>query len=138
MNSFKIASTVTIICIVIGSLAAYALVRIPFKLNRTIQLGILGTRMIPEVSLVMPLFIIAARLELINKPIVLIITYLSFALPYSIWMMAAYFQICPDRAGGSRPPGWLHPPGDHVPRGDAHLRPRPDLHGHVRLPAGLG
>ena len=94
-NSIKIASIVTVICIVMGSLAAYALVRIPFRLNRTLQLGILATRMIPEVSLILPLFIIASGLQLINKPIVLIITYLTFALPYAIWLMAAYFQTVP-------------------------------------------
>ena len=86
---------VTIICIVIGSLAAYALVRIPFRFGHTIQLGIIATRMIPEVSLILPLFIIASSLELINKPIVLIVTYMSFALPYAIWMMAAFFQSVP-------------------------------------------
>jgi multiple sugar transport system permease protein len=95
LNSIKIASTVTFICIVLGSLAAYALVRIPFKFNLPIQMGILGTRMIPEISLVIPLFILASRLNLINKPIVLIITYMSFALPYAIWMMAAFFQTVP-------------------------------------------
>ena len=95
LNSIKIASAVTIICIVIGSLAAYALVRIPFKFNRYIQLGILTTRMIPEVSLILPLFIIASSLQLIYKPIVLVITYMSFALPYAIWMMAAFFQTVP-------------------------------------------
>jgi multiple sugar transport system permease protein len=95
LNSFKIASSVTLICIVIGSLAAYALVRIPFKFNHTLQVGILGTRMIPEVSLVIPLFIMAAGLQLINKPIVLVITYMSFALPFAIWMMAAFFQTVP-------------------------------------------
>ncbi len=94
-NSIKIASAVTLICIVIGSLAAYALVRIPFRLNRTVQLGILATRMIPEVSLILPLFIMASSLELINKPIVLIIAYMSFALPYAIWLMTAYFQTVP-------------------------------------------
>ena len=95
LNSIKIASAVTIICILIGSLAAYALVRIPFKFNRPIQLGIIATRMIPEVSLVLPLFIIASSLQLINKPIVLILTYMSFALPYAIWLLAAYFQTVP-------------------------------------------
>ncbi len=95
LNSLKIASAVTLICIVIGGLAAYALVRIPFKFNRSIQIGLLGTRMIPEVSLIIPLFVIASSLELINKPIVLIIAYLSFALPYAIWMMAAFFQTVP-------------------------------------------
>ena len=95
LNSVKIASAVTFICLVIGSLAAYALVRIPFKHNRAIQLSILGTRMIPEVSLVIPLFILASSLRLINKPIVLIIAYLSFALPFAIWLMAAFFQTIP-------------------------------------------
>ncbi len=79
LNSIKIASAVTVICIVIGSLAAYALVRIPFRFNRSIQLGIITTRMIPEVSLILPLFIIASSLGLINKPIVLILAYMSFA-----------------------------------------------------------
>jgi multiple sugar transport system permease protein len=95
LNSLKIASSVTVICLVIGSLAAYALIRIPFKYNRAIQVGILGTRMIPEVSLIIPLFIVASSLQLINKPIVLIIAYMSFALPYAIWMMAAFFQTVP-------------------------------------------
>jgi multiple sugar transport system permease protein len=94
-NSVKIASAVTVISLLFGSLAAYALVRIPFKFNRTIQLGIIATRMIPEVSLILPLFIIASSLGLINKPIILIVAYMSFALPYAIWLMAAYFQTVP-------------------------------------------
>ena len=95
LNSIKIASAVTIICLLIGSLAAYALVRIPFRFNRTLQLSIIATRMIPEISLVLPLFIIASRLQLINKPIVLILTYMSFALPFAIWLMIAFFQTVP-------------------------------------------
>jgi multiple sugar transport system permease protein len=95
LNSLKIASSVTLVCILLGSLAAYALVRIPFKYNKAIQIGILGTRMIPEVSLIIPLYVIATSLQLINKPIILIVTYMSFALPYTIWMMAAFFQTVP-------------------------------------------
>ncbi len=95
LNSLKIASSVTVICIVVGGLAAYALVRIPFGANRSIQLSLIATRMIPEVSLILPLFIIASSLQLINKPILLILTYMSFALPYAIWLMAAYFQTVP-------------------------------------------
>lgn len=95
LNSLKISSAVTLIAILLGSIAAYALVRIPFKFNRTIQLGVIATRMIPEVSLVLPLFIIATSLQLINKPIVLILAYLSFALPYAIWMLIAFFGTIP-------------------------------------------
>jgi multiple sugar transport system permease protein len=94
-NSFIVASAVTLICLVIGSLAAYALVRISFRFNQTILVGILGTRMIPEISLVIPLFILASRFRLTNTPTVLIITYLTFALPFAIWLMAAFFQTIP-------------------------------------------
>jgi len=52
LNSIKIASAVTIISLVIGSMAAYALARIPFRFSRAILLGIIATRMIPEVSLI--------------------------------------------------------------------------------------
>jgi multiple sugar transport system permease protein len=95
LNSLKIASAVTIISLVIGSMAAYALARIPFKFSKVILLGIIATRMIPEVSLILPLFIIASSLQLINKPIILIVTYMSFALPFAIWMMVAFFQTVP-------------------------------------------
>ncbi len=138
LNSFKIASAVTVICLLIGSLAAYALVRIPFGLNRHIQLGIIATRMIPEVSLIIPLFIIASSLQLINKPIVLILTYMSFALPYAIWLMAAYFQTVPVEL-------------EEAARLDGCSRlgilfrivmpisvPGIGVHRHVRVPAGVG
>jgi multiple sugar transport system permease protein len=95
VNSFKVASAVTVICLAVGALAAYALVRISFRLNQTVLLGILGTRMIPEISLVVPLFILASRFRLVDKPIVLVITYLTFSLPFAIWLMAAFFQTIP-------------------------------------------
>lgn len=94
-NSLFIASTVTAISLVVGSLAAYALVRIRFRFYETFLIGIIGTRMIPEVSLVIPLYILATRLGLYNTPYVLIATYLCFALPFAIWLMAAFFQTIP-------------------------------------------
>ena len=95
LNSFKVASAVTVICLVVGGLAAYALVRVPFRYSRGILVGVLGTRMIPEISLVIPLFIVASRLSLIDKPSVLVITYLTFSLPFAIWLMASFFQSIP-------------------------------------------
>jgi multiple sugar transport system permease protein len=94
-NSFIVASSVTVISLVAGSLAAYALVRIRMPMRSTLLLGIMGTRMIPEVSLVIPLYIIATRVGLYNKPLVLILTYLSFALPFAIWLMGAFFETIP-------------------------------------------
>ncbi len=95
-NSLFVALTVTIISLTVGSLAAYALVRINFPFRRAILIGILGVRMIPEVSLVIPLYVLAAQFDLLNTPYILIVTYLSFALPFAIWLMAAFFETIPD------------------------------------------
>jgi multiple sugar transport system permease protein len=96
-NSFLVSSSVTLICLIAGSLAAYALVRIRFlPFRRTIMLGIMGTRMVPEISLVIPLYVLASKTRvLINTPYVLILTYLSFAIPFAIWLMASFFETIP-------------------------------------------
>jgi multiple sugar transport system permease protein len=94
-NSLVVASSVTIISLLVGSLASYALVRIKFPFRRGFLIGILGTRMIPEVSLVIPLYLVAAQFGLLNSPVILIATYLSFALPFAIWLMSAFFQTVP-------------------------------------------
>jgi len=94
-NSLLVASSVTFIALTLGSLASYALVRLRFPFRQTMLIGILGTRMIPEISLVIPLYLFATRFGLFNSPIILIITYLSFALPFAIWLMAAFFNTIP-------------------------------------------
>ena len=100
LNSLIVSTSVTVIALVLGSLAAYALVRLKFPFQRTVLLGILGTRMIPEISLVIPLYILASQVRLfngtlLNTPYILIITYLSFALPFAIWLMASFFETIP-------------------------------------------
>jgi multiple sugar transport system permease protein len=99
-NSFVVATSVTVISLLVGSLAAYALSRLRLPLRSALLLGIMGTRMIPEVSLVIPLYILAAQVRLFDKPLlntpyVLILTYLTFTLPFAIWLMAAFFDTIP-------------------------------------------
>ena len=94
-NSLEIASFVTLISLIVGSLAAYALVRIRFRFYEILLIGIISTRMIPEVSLVIPLYIAASRFRILNTPYVLIATYLCFSLPFAIWLIAAFFQTIP-------------------------------------------
>lgn len=94
-NSFLVASVTTIACLLIGSLAAYALARLRLPFKNKLLMSILSVRMIPEISLVIPLYIVAAKLVLLNKPAVLIITYLSFALPFAIWMISTFFESVP-------------------------------------------
>lgn len=94
-NSLLVASAVTVISLLCGSMAAYALARIQFPFRRALLIGILGTRMIPEISLVIPLYVLASQLRILNTPSILIVTYLSFALPFAIWLMAAFFETIP-------------------------------------------
>jgi multiple sugar transport system permease protein len=94
-NSLVVATTVTFISLLAGSLAAYALVRIRFRFSEILLIGIIGTRMIPEVSLVIPLYILATRIGIYNTPMVLMATYLCFSLPFAIWLLAAFFQTIP-------------------------------------------
>ena len=94
-NSFLVASVTTFACLLIGSLGAYALARLRLPFKNKLLMSILSVRMIPEISLVIPLYIVAAKLVLLNKPAVLIITYLSFALPFAIWMISTFFESVP-------------------------------------------
>lgn len=94
-NSLLVATTTTLICLLVGVLAAYALARLRLPFKNMLLMSILSVRMIPEISLVIPLYIVAAKLALLNKPAVLIITYLSFALPFSIWMITTFFEAVP-------------------------------------------
>lgn len=94
-NSIFVASMTTLICLAAGSLAAYALARLNIPFRRFMLMGVMSTRMIPEVSLVIPLYILASKAGLMDSPTILIITYLSFALPFAIWMLAAFFEAVP-------------------------------------------
>jgi multiple sugar transport system permease protein len=94
-NSLLVSLATTFICLTIASLAAYALARLRLRYKDHFIIGILSVRMIPEISLVIPLFIVAAKLGWLDKPIVLIVSYLSFSLPFAIWMLTTFFETIP-------------------------------------------
>lgn len=95
LNSIIVSTCVMVISLFLGILAAYAFARIDFRGRRAGLLTILGTKMIPEVSVVIPLYLVASGLGLINTKAVLIILYLSFTLPFVIWIMTSFFQTIP-------------------------------------------
>ena len=94
-NSLIVALSTTALCLLIGSFAGYALARLRLPFRSPVLLGIVSVRMVPEISLVIPLFIVATRINWTDKPIVLIVTYLSFALPFAIWMLTTFFETVP-------------------------------------------
>lgn len=95
LNSFVISATTTLICLLIGSLTAYTITRLKFKGRTTLFFGILACRMVPALALVIPFFMIARTLGLIDRKIWLIGVYCSFALPYVIWMLKGFFDAVP-------------------------------------------
>jgi multiple sugar transport system permease protein len=94
-NSFVVASSVTLISLVVASLAAYSIVRFRYRFKGLIGRLILFAYLTPTSLLFIPLSILIARLQLGNTLHGLIFVYLTFSLPVSTWMLQAYFAAVP-------------------------------------------
>src|SRR5215470_10075888 len=97
LTSAIVAVTSTILALIIGTLAAYALARfeLPLKLNRRLSLWILSTRMFPAIVTAVPLFLMMRDVRLLNTRLALIIVYTAFNLPFVVWMMRGFFAEVP-------------------------------------------
>ena len=119
VNSLIVSSAATLISLVIAVFAAYAVSRYRFKGRNVFTTTVLSTQMFPGVLFLLPLFLIfvninqATGIQLVGTRWGLIITYFTFVLPSSIWMLAGYFDGIPrdlDEAAkvdGSGPMGAL-------------------------------
>jgi multiple sugar transport system permease protein len=90
-NSLIVSGCVTLISLVIGSLASYAFARLRFAFKSKILYLILFTYMIPSVVVVMPLYLLLSRLGMLNAKPTLVLLYLTMTLPFVIWVMQTYF-----------------------------------------------
>jgi multiple sugar transport system permease protein len=90
-NSTIVCASVTILSLVLGSLASYAFARLRFRFKAKIMYLILFTYMIPSVVVVMPLYMELSRLGMLNQKPTLVLLYLTMTLPYVIWVMQTYF-----------------------------------------------
>ena len=94
-NSFIVATSVTIISVVISSLAAYSMVRFRYRFRGLIGRLILFAYLTPTSLLFIPLSILMAKLNLGNSLHGLILVYLTFSLPLSTWLLQGYFRGVP-------------------------------------------
>lgn len=83
------------ITIPLGAAAAYVLSRHRFKGRNTLFLLILITQFVPAVVVAIPFFNLFRVLNLIDTPVALIVVYLSFTLPYAIWLLRGFFDALP-------------------------------------------
>ncbi|CAN5404037.1 N/A [soil metagenome] len=94
-NSLIVASTVTVVSLLVSSFAAYSIVRFKYKFKGFIGRLILFAYLTPTSLLFIPLSIVIARLNLGNSLTGLVIVYLTFSLPLSTWLLQGYFRGVP-------------------------------------------
>ena len=90
-NSLIIAVSVTILSLIIGTLSAYAFAHVRFRGKNGLMLLILFTYMLPPAALIIPLYRIYNSLGWLDKRWPLVILYLSFIIPFIIWVMQDFF-----------------------------------------------
>ena len=90
-NSFVIAASVTLLSLVVGTLAAYAFAHVRFRGKNGLMLLILFTYMLPPAAMIIPLYRIYNQLGWLDRRWPLVILYLSFIVPFIIWVMQDFF-----------------------------------------------
>jgi multiple sugar transport system permease protein len=95
LNTFVVAITTAILCIIVGTFTALSLSRFSFRGKASVGVSILAVRMLPRVLLVIPLYVLINSIGLLNKLSSLVIADLTFALPLSIWMLKGFFDSIP-------------------------------------------
>lgn len=94
-NSLLIAFITTLIAITISAMAAYGIVRFFPKFGNIMSKLLVTTYMFPPILLAIPYSMVMARVGLANTRIGLIIVYLSFSVPYAVWMLVGFFKTVP-------------------------------------------
>jgi multiple sugar transport system permease protein len=95
-NSMIVACAVVILNLLVGVPAAYAMAKIRFRGRQASIYGILATRVIPDIALVVPFFLFIRNLGLLDSLSSLIITYLAITVPFSVFILISYFESLPD------------------------------------------
>jgi trehalose/maltose transport system permease protein len=95
INSIIVAGCTVLIALGLGSLCAYALGRLPFRFKGPVLYLVLTMTMFPTIAVLSGLFVMLKTLSLFNTRQGLIVTYLIFTMPFTIWVMTQYFRSLP-------------------------------------------
>jgi multiple sugar transport system permease protein len=94
-NSLIAATGTAVLNLVLGILAGYSFARLRFPGRTALMFLYLGSRMVPGIALIVPLYLVIQRLGLLDNLLALVVTYLTFTLPFTIWLLKSYFQGIP-------------------------------------------
>jgi multiple sugar transport system permease protein len=95
LNSLIAATATALLNLVLGTLAGYSFARLRFPGRVPLLLMYLGSRMVPGIALIVPMYLTVKTLHLLDSLGALAVTYLTFTLPFTIWLMKGYFQAIP-------------------------------------------
>ncbi|CAN1484076.1 UgpE ABC-type sugar transport system, permease component [Burkholderiaceae bacterium] len=110
-SSIVVSSTATLLTMLFSVPAAYAIARLKYPGKQTSGFYVLVTQMLPPVGLVIPYYLVLQRIGGLDTYSGLILIFLTFSLPFAIWLMVSYFEDIPlemeeaallDRAGRLR------------------------------------
>ncbi|MDX3755565.1 carbohydrate ABC transporter permease [Streptomyces mirabilis] len=94
-RSLIVSLSVVVIGVVVGMLAALAISRFAFRGRKIVIVGILAVQMIPLVAMIIPVFLLLNDLNQYDKLTGLIITYLTFILPFTVWTLRGFIVNIP-------------------------------------------
>jgi len=94
-NSAVVSLTTMFICVVLGVFAAYAIARLRFRGSNTMVLVMMATQLVPPIVMVVPMYVLMRKFDLLDRQIGLIIVDISIVLPLVIWLMRGYFASIP-------------------------------------------
>ncbi len=95
-NSLIVAFAVVVLNLLVAIPAAYAIAKIRFRGRNLALYAVLATRVIPDIALVVPFFLVVRRLGMLDSVGALIVTYLAVTVPFSVFVLASTFEQLPD------------------------------------------
>ena len=95
LNSMTVAGLTVLLTMAVGSAGAYSLTRFAFPGRESIARLILCTYMFAPIMIVVPIYILARRAGIVDTHTALVLSYSSFCLPFSLWLLRAFFQSIP-------------------------------------------
>jgi ABC-type glycerol-3-phosphate transport system permease component len=94
-NSVLVAGLTVCLTMAVGAAGAYSLTRFRFPGREPAAKLILATYMFAPIMIVIPIYILARRLGIVNTHLALVLSYASFCLPFSLWLLRAFFRSIP-------------------------------------------
>jgi ABC-type glycerol-3-phosphate transport system permease component len=94
-NSIIVAGATTVLSVTVGTACAYALARLRFRGKAVVLAFVLAVSMFPQISIVAPLYLVLRELRLLDTYPGLVLPYLTFAMPLTIWMLVGFFRQLP-------------------------------------------